>query len=164
MNKTIEAALNQQINAELHSAYTYLAMSAHFAEKDFDGFSTWMRLQAQEEVAHAMKLYGYVLERGGHVELEAVAAPAKKLGTPLKIFQTALAHEQKITGMIHDLYELARKNKDYATENELNWFVTEQVEEEDSAGRAVEQLKRAGDNMSALLMLDQQFGVRSSGE
>jgi ferritin len=164
VNKTIEAALNEQINAELHSAYTYLAMSAHFAEKDFDGFSTWMRLQAQEEVAHAMKLYNYVLERGGHVELEAVAAPEKELGTPLKIFQTALAHEQKITGMIHDLYELARTHKDYATEIELNWFVTEQVEEEASAGRAVERLKRAGDNMSALLMLDQQFGVRSAVE
>jgi ferritin len=164
VNKAIETALNEQVNAELHSAYVYLAMSAHFAEKDFDGFSTWMRLQAQEEVAHAMKLYDYVLERGGHVELKAVAAPPRKFGTPLKIFETALAHEKKITAMIHALYDLARKNKDYATENQLNWFVTEQVEEEDNAGRAVEQLKRAGDNMSALLMLDQRFGVRSNGD
>jgi ferritin len=162
VDKAIQDALNEQINAELHSAYTYLAMSAHFAEKNFDGFAAWMRLQAQEEMAHAMKLYDYVLERGGHVEFKAVAAPAGKFGTPLKIFETALSHEKKITGMIHALYELARKKKDYATENHLNWFVTEQVEEEDNAGRAVEQLKRAGDNMSALLMLDQRFGSRSA--
>lgn len=164
MDKAIQEALNEQINAELHSAYTYLAMSAHFAEQDLDGFATWMRLQAQEEVGHAMKLYDYVIERGGHVGLEAVAAPARKLGTPLKIFETALAHEKKITGMIHALYELARKKKDYATEKRLDWFVTEQVEEEDNAGRAVEQLKRAGDSLSALLMLDQRFGARSTGE
>jgi ferritin len=136
-------------------------MSAHFAEQNFDGFAGWMRLQSQEETVHAMKLFDYVLERGGHVELGAVAAPTKKFGSPLKIFETALAHEKKITGMIHALYDLARKTRDYATENQLNWFVTEQVEEEDNAGRAVEQLKRAGDNMSALLMLDQRFGARS---
>ena len=164
MDKAIQQALNEQINAELHSAYIYLAMSAHFAEQNLDGFATWMRLQAHEEVGHAMKLYDYVLERGGHVGLKAVAEPAGKLGTPLKIFETALAHEKKITGMIHALYELARKKKDYATENRLDWFVTEQVEEEDNAGRAVEQLKRAGDNMSALLMLDQRFGARSTDE
>lgn len=161
MDKAIQTALNEQINAELHSAYIYLAMSAHFAERDFDGFSTWMRLQAKEEVEHGMKLYDYVLERGGHVELKAVAGPAGKFGTPLKIFEMALAHEKKITGMIHALYDLARKKKDYATENALNWFVNEQVEEEDNAGRAVEQLKRAGDNMSALLMLDHRFGARA---
>lgn len=161
MDKAIQDALNEQINAELHSAYTYLAMSAHFAENNFDGFAHWMSQQAQEEMAHAMRLYDYLLERGGHVELKAVAAPPKKFGTPLKIFETALAHEKKITGMIHALYDLARKKKDYATENHLNWFITEQVEEEDSAGRAVEQLKMAGDNMSALLLLDHRFGQRS---
>ena len=161
MDKAIQAALNEQINAELHSAYTYLAMSAHFSEQNFDGFAHWMRHQAQEEMEHAMKLYDYVLERGGHVELKAVAAPAKKFGTALQIFQTALGHEKKITGMIHALYELARKKKDFATENHLNWFVMEQVEEEDSAGRAVEQLERAGNNMSALMMLDARFGARS---
>ncbi|HSG09907.1 MAG TPA: ferritin [Longimicrobiales bacterium] len=161
MDKAIQDALNEQINAELHSAYTYWAMSAHFSENNFEGFAHWMRRQAQEEMEHATKLYDYVLERGGHVVLTAVAAPPKKFGTPLQIFQTALGHEKKITALIHALYELARKKKDFATENHLNWFVTEQVEEEDNAGRAVEQLKRAGDNMSALLMLDGRFGARA---
>ena len=161
MDKPIQAALNEQINAELHSAYTYLAMSAHFAEQNFDGFAHWMRHQADEEMEHAMKLFDYVLERGGHVELTAVAAPAKKLGTPLKAFEAALAHEKKISGMIRDLFELSRKNKDYATELHLGWFVTEQVEEEDNAGQAVEKLRRAGDSTTALLFLDKQFGKRS---
>ena len=161
MDKAIQDAINEQVNAELHSAYTYLAMSAHFAENNFDGFAHWMKEQAREEMAHAMKLYDYLLERGGHVVLSAVAAPAKKFTTPLKIFETALAHEKKISGMINSLFELARKKKDYATEAHLSWFVTEQVEEEDNAGRAVEQLKRAGDNMSALLMLDHRFGERA---
>lgn len=162
MDKAIQDALNEQINAELHSAYIYLAMSAHFAEQNLDGFAHWMRQQAGEELGHAMKLFDYVLERGGHVDLTAVAGPAKKFSTPLKIFETALAHEKKISGMIHALYDLARKKGDYATENHLNWFVTEQVEEEDNAGRAVERLRLAGDSTAALLMLDRQFGERSA--
>lgn len=161
MDKAIQDALNEQINAELHSAYVYLAMSAHFAEQNFDGFAHWMRHQADEEMEHALKLYEYVLERGGHIELKAVAGPPKKFGTPLKIFEMALAHEKKISGMIHDLFDLARKKKDYATEIHLNWFVTEQVEEEDSAGKAVERLRMAGDSSAALLMLDKEFGQRS---
>lgn len=162
MDKAIQDALNEQINAELHSAYIYLAMSAHFAEQNLDGFAHWMRRQAGEELGHALKLFDYVLERGGHVDLTAVAGPAKKFSTPLKIFETALAHEKKISGMIHALYDLARKKGDYATENHLNWFVTEQVEEEDNAGRAVERLRLAGDSTAALLMLDRQFGERSA--
>ena len=127
MDKAIQDALNEQINAELHSAYTYWAMSAHFSENDFDGFAHWMRRQAQEEMEHATKLYDYVLERGGHVVLTAVAAPSKKFGTPLQIFQTALGHEKKITALIHALYELARKKKDFATENHLNFGPREHV-------------------------------------
>ena len=161
MDKAVQDALNEQINAELHSAYIYLAMSAHFAEQNLDGFVHWMRQQGGEELGHAKKLFDYVLERGGHVELTAVAGPAKKFSTPLKIFETALAHEKKISAMIHALYDLARKKGDYATENHLNWFVTEQVEEEDNAGRAVERLRLAGDSTAALLMLDRQFGERS---
>ena len=161
MDKAIQAALNEQINAELHSAYMYLAISAHFAEQSFDGFAHWMRKQSGEEVKHAMKLFDYVLERGGHVELTAVAAPAKKLGTPLKVFEAALAQEQKVSGMIRDLFELSRKNKDYATELHLGWFIAEQVEEEDNVGKAVEKLRMAGDSTAALLFLDEQFGKRS---
>ena len=160
MDKSVLSALNEQIRAELHSAYLYLAMSAHFSEQDLDGFAHWMKLQATEEVEHAMKLYEHVLHRGGHIELKAVDAPPKKFGTPLSIFEAALAHEKKITTMIHDLFDLAREKDEYATELELQWFVKEQVEEEDSAGRAVEQLKMAGDSTAALLMLDHRFSQR----
>ena len=163
MDTQIQDAINKQIQAELHSAYVYLGMSAHFAEQNLDGFAHWMKLQAEEEMAHAMRLYDYMLERGGHIELLPVDAPEGGLGTPQEIFELALAHEKKITGMIHDLYALAREANDYATEQMLQWFVSEQVEEEDNAGRAVEQLKLAGENNSALLMLDQRFGSRSEG-
>ena len=163
LDKEIQEAVNEQIRAELYSAYTYLGMSAHFAEQNFDGFARWMRHQAQEELQHAMRLYGYLLERGGHVDLRAVEAPPTKLGTPLEVFEVALAHEKKITTMIHAMYDLARKKKDYATEAHLQWFVTEQVEEEGKAGLAVEQLQLAGDDTSALLMLDHRLGQRSTG-
>ena len=161
MDKQVLAALNEQIRAELHSAYLYLAMSAHFSEANFDGFAHWMKLQATEEVEHAMKLYEHVLRSGGHIELKAVEAPPKKFGSPLSIFEAALAHEMKITAMIHDLFDLAREKDAYATELELQWFVNEQVEEEENAGRAVEQLKMAGDSTAALLMLDHRFGERA---
>jgi ferritin len=156
----VQSALNEQIRAELHSAYLYLGMSAHFSERNLDGFAHWMKLQAGEEVEHAMKLHAHVLRAGGHVELKAVEAPPKKFGGALAVFEAALAHEKKITGMIHKLFDLAREKGDYATELELQWFVNEQVEEEENAGRAVEQLKMAGDSTPALLMLDHRFGER----
>ena len=160
MDTRIQEAINAQIGLELASGYAYLAMSAHLAEQNFEGFSHWMRLQAQEELAHAMRFYDYMLERGAHVALPAVEAPSSELGDPLSVFETALAHEQKVTASIHALYDLAREHKDYATELQLQWFVTEQVEEEASAGLAVEKLKRAGDDLPALLMLDGEFGAR----
>ena len=160
MDKSIQTALNEQIGAELSSAYLYLAMSAHFVEQNFSGFAHWMRGQAEEELQHAMRFYNYLLDRGGHVEFGAVKAPPKKLGAPLKIFEAALAHEQEVTASIHAIYGLARSKKDFATEIELQWFVTEQVEEESNAELAVEQLRRAGSDISALLLLDHQFGQR----
>lgn len=164
MNKKVVDALNEQIGAELHSAYVYLAMSAHFSERNLDGFAHWMKLQAGEEVGHAMRLYTHVLETGGHIELQPVEAPPSKFGSPKEIFAAALEHEKKITKMIHELFDLAREEDDYATELMLQWFVTEQVEEEDSAGRAVEQLDMAGESTAALLMLDQRFGQRAGGD
>ena len=160
MDKAIQTALNEQIVAEFSAAYLYLAMSAHFVEQNFNGFARWMRAQSEEEAQHAMRLYGYLLERGGHVELGAVTPP-KKLGSPLQIFTAARDHERKVTKSIHAIYELARSKKDYATEIELQWFVTEQVEEESSAELAVEQLTRAADDVSALMLLDHQFGQGS---
>ncbi|MFQ5537175.1 MAG: ferritin [Gemmatimonadota bacterium] len=162
MDKEIQDAINEQIRAELYSAYLYLAMSAHFAERNFDGFAQWMRLQAQEEVGHAMRFFDYVLRRGGHVELHTVEAPTADFGSPADIFAAALEHEKKVTAMIRSIYELARRREDFATEQKLQWFIAEQVEEEESAGRAAEQLKMAGDNMAALLMLDQRFGAREA--
>ncbi len=162
MDKKVLNALNEQIRAELHSAYLYLAMSAHFSERNLDGFASWMKIQAGEEVGHAMRLYAHVLETGGHIELKAVDAPPAEFGSALEIFEAALAHEKKITGMINDLFKLAREAGEHATELAVQWFVTEQVEEEDSAGRAVEQLQLAGDSTAALLMLDQQFGARQA--
>ncbi len=163
MDEQIQEAVNAQIGLELYSGYMYLAMSAHFAEHDFEGFANWMRLQAREELGHAMRLYDYVLERGGHVALRSVDAPMEDFGAPVEIFETALAHEKQVTRKIHAIYDLAREKKDYATEMELQWFVKEQVEEENAAGLAVKQLQRAGDEMPALLMLDHRFGQRSEG-
>jgi ferritin len=160
MDKSIQDAINKQIGLELYSAYVYLAMSAHFAEHNFDGFASWMRSQAQEEQGHAMRLFDYLLDRGAHVDLGAVKAPPEKFGSPLEIYEEALGHEQEVTRSIHELYALARDKKDFATEIELQWFITEQVEEEATAETAVEQLRLAGDNPSALLMLDHQFGQR----
>ena len=160
MDKSIQKAINKQIGLELYSAYVYLAMSAHFAEQNFDGFAGWMRGQASEEQEHAMRLFDYLLERGAHVELGAVNAPPKEFGTPLEIYEEALGHEREVTKSIHAIYELAREKKDYATEIALQWFITEQVEEEATAEAAVEQLRLADDNASALLMLDRQFGQR----
>ncbi|MDZ7780069.1 MAG: ferritin [Gemmatimonadota bacterium] len=160
MDKPIQDAINEQIAAELHSSYLYLAMSAHFMEQNYNGFGQWMRAQAEEELQHAMRLYEYLLDRGGHVKLGAVQAPPEEFGTPLEIFEATLAHEREVTASIHAIYELAREHKDFATEIELQWFVTEQVEEEDTTELAVEQLARAGSDVSALLMLDRQFGQR----
>jgi len=160
LDEKIQEAINAQIGLEMYSGYMYLAMTAYFAEQNFEGFGRWMRLQAQEELEHAMRLYDYILERGGHVELGPVEAPPDEFGSPLEIFEAALAHEEEVTSKIHSLYALAREKKDYATEMHLQWFVQEQVEEEAQASLAVEQLRRAGDNMSALLMLDHRFGQR----
>jgi ferritin len=160
MNDEIRDAINAQIGLELHSAYAYLAMSAHFSEQNFEGFAHWMRLQAQEELEHAMRFFDYMLERGSAVALPAVDSPPREFGDPLSVFELALEHEQKVTAAIHAIYDLARESKDYATELQLQWFVTEQVEEEASAGLAIEKLRRAGEHEPTLLLLDTEFGAR----
>lgn len=160
MNEKVQKAINDQIGLELESAYAYLSMSAQLACQNYEGFATWMRMQAQEELSHAMRLFDYMLERGCLVELPSVPAPGVSGGSHLALFEAALAHEQKVTASIHELYDLAREERDYATELQLQWFVTEQVEEEASVGLAVEKLRRAGDDQPALLMLDAEFGAR----
>jgi len=164
MNERIEAAFNEQINEELFSSYVYLALAAHFEAKSLEGFANWMKHQAQEEVEHAMRLFDHINRRGGRVVLKAISEPPAEFGSPLAGFEKALAHEQHITGCIYRLYELAKEENDYPAQMELQWFIDEQVEEEESTGRVVEQLKMAGDNQSALLMLDRELGQRAPEE
>jgi ferritin len=161
MNQRVEKALNDQINEELFSAYMYLAMAAHFKATNLDGFAGWMRHQADEEVEHAMRLFTHINRRGGRVVLKAIGEPPLDFGSPLEAFQKALAHEQHITGTINALYEIAVEEKDYPAQMEIQWFIDEQVEEEENAGGVVELLKMAGDNKGALLMLDRELAKRS---
>jgi ferritin len=163
MNAAVQDAFNEQIKNELFSGYLYLSMSAHFDNENLPGFANWMRLQAQEELAHAMRLFDYVLRRGGQVELQGIDAPPTEFGSPLSIFESVLEHERAVTGMIHALFELSGKEGDWAAQQELQWFIAEQVEEEDSASTARDQVRMAGDDQAALLMLDQQLGSRVAG-
>ena len=162
MNDVVRDAFNEQIKSELSSGYLYLSMSAHFDHENLPGFAHWMRLQAQEELAHAMRLFDYVLRRGGRVELQGIDAPTNDFGPPLALFESVLEHERAVTGLIHGLFELSGKEGDWAAQQELQWFIAEQVEEEDSAATARDQVRMAGDDQAALLMLDQQFGSRTA--
>jgi ferritin len=161
LDTDVQAAINDQIRHELQSAYLYLSMCAHFEAANYPGFAHWMRLQAHEELEHALKLFDYTNERGGRVELQALAKPKAEFGEPLSIFEAALEHEKKVTALIHKLHETAGKKKDWATQVFLQWFITEQVEEEKNATGAVEMLRMAGSAPAALLMLDAKFGARS---
>ncbi|MEW6577888.1 MAG: ferritin [Chloroflexota bacterium] len=160
LSEKMQAALNKQINAELHSAYIYLSMAAYFEDKNLTGFAHWMRVQAKEELGHAMKFFDFIVERRGRVLLEPVAAVPIEWASPLAVFENALAHEQKVTGLIHGLVNLAIEERDHAANSFLQWFVDEQVEEEASADAIVQQLKLAGDSGVALLMLDRELGAR----
>ena len=163
MNEVVRNAFNEQIKSELFSGYLYLSMSAHFDHENLPGFARWMRLQAQEELAHTMRLFDYVLRRGGRVELHGINAPPTDFGPPLTLFESVLEHERAVTGMIHALFELSGKEGDWAAQQELQWFIAEQVGEEDTASTARDQVSMAGDDQAALLMLDQQFGSRTAG-
>jgi len=164
LSTALQNAINDQVKNELFSAYLYLAMSAHFESAHLPGCARWMRMQSQEEASHAMKLFEFILERGGRVALQAIEQPPAKFKAPLDVFQQALEHERKVSGMIHRLYELAVKENDFATQVMLQWFIGEQVEEERSAGDIVEQLKMVGDQPVGLFMLDQQLGARKAAE
>ncbi len=160
IDKKMEKAINDQINAELYSAYLYLSMVAYFEDENLPGMATWMTAQAQEEVAHAMKFFDYINERGGRVILEAIEKPDIEWGSPLAVFEAAYKHEQYVTGRINDLVDIAEEVKDRATFNFLQWYVEEQVEEESSADEIVQKLKRIGDKSGMLYMLDKELGGR----
>ena len=163
INKTVQDAINEQIKNELYSAYLYLSMAAYFESITLPGFTNWMKVQASEEQGHAMKFFEYVFERGGRVQLKAIDQPPSEWKSPLEAFEQVLEHEQKVTGMIHGLYALALKENDYASQVMLQWFITEQVEEEKNAAAIIEQLKMINARETAVLMLDHDLGKRSGG-
>ena len=160
---TMHDAMNEQIKNEFYSAYLYLSMSAYFETINLPGFAHWMQIQVQEEVGHAMKLYNFINERGGRVVLQAIDQPPAEFDSPLDVFERTLEHEEKVTGMIHQLYALSIQEQDYPSQIFLQWFVTEQVEEEDSVTKIMATLKLIGDDRHALLMLDRELGSRVLG-
>lgn len=162
LSQKVQDALNAQINLELASSYAYLAMSAFFESTALPGMAQWMRAQTEEEQLHAMKLFDHMTDRGGTVVLQPIEQPALKFDTPLSAFEASLAHEQLVTRAINTLYALAQDEQDYPSQVMLQWFITEQVEEEKSAQHAIDQLRMAGKDPSALLMLDQLFGQRAA--
>ena len=164
LGKTIQDAINEQIKNELYSAYQYLAMAAYCESVNLSGFAHWMRTQSQEETEHAMKFYDFILDRNGRVVLQAIEQPVVEFGSPLEVFERALEYEREVTAMINDLYGLADRENDYASQTFLQWFVTEQVEEEKKAGDVVETLKMIGDKSEALVLLDRELSRRGDDE
>jgi len=164
MKDDVRDAINGQINREFFASYLYLAMAAHFADEALDGFAHWMRVQAKEELGHGMRLYDYLAERRARVELKTIEAPPSDFGSPLSIAQQALDHERKVSDHINGIYQLAANQGDFATQVKLQWFLTEQIEEENSAETLVERLRMSGDDRAALLILDRELAARSSAE
>jgi ferritin len=160
ISKKMEEALNAQVNAEMYSAYLYLSMETYFKALNLNGFANWMRVQAQEEMMHAMKIYDFICERGGRVLLKAIEGPPTKWDSPLAVFKAVFKHEQKVTALINDLVDLAIKEKDHATNSFLQWFVNEQVEEEASADEKVQQLKMMENAPGGMFMLNRELGQR----
>jgi ferritin len=161
--KTVHDAMNKQINHELYSSYLYLAMAAHFEKEGLPGFATWMMAQSEEERAHAMKFFHYIYERGGSVVLEEIGKPPAKFKKPLDVMTQVLEHERKVTALITSIYDIAVKEKDYPSQAMLQWFVTEQVEEEKTAADVVDRLTKIGDAPAMLFMMDAQMGARKKG-
>jgi ferritin len=160
IKEKIQDALNEQLNAELYSSYLYLSMSAYFESVALKGFANWMQVQAREELTHAMKFYDFIQESEGRIILTAIDAPQIQWDSPLAAFEHVYQHEQKVTGLINNLVNLAVTEADHASNNFLQWFVTEQVEEEASADEIVQKIKLSGDDRSALSFLDQELGKR----
>lgn len=162
LNPKVEKALNDQIKWELYSSYLYLSMSSWYESKGLRGFANWQYIQAREEKDHAMKIYQYVISRGGRVKLQPIDAPPSEWKSPLDAFTVSLEHERKVTSLIYDLVGIAVKEKDYATNNMLQWFVDEQIEEEGDAGEIVDKLKMIDRDkgVGLLYMLDKELGLR----
>ena len=160
MKSEVRDALNEQIKHEFYSFYLYLSMAGSFEAADLPGFAHWMQEQSEEEREHAMKFFDFLLDRGEHVQLQAIDQPPYAFRSPLDTFEQALEHEKAVTSRIHRLYELSIQENDYPTQVFLNWFVKEQVEEEKAATEIVERLRMAGEDGAALLLLDKELGER----
>lgn len=162
LNKNVNDALNQQINKEMQSAYLYLSMTIYFEMENLKGFAHWLNIQVQEELAHGMKLYKFVVDRGGKIELMDIKASSQKWESPIQIFEVVLAHEKYITKSIEDLMAIAKKENDFATEGLLQWFIQEQIEEEANAGEILERLKQINNSTNGLFMYDNTLAGRQS--
>ncbi len=160
LGKVMQDAINEQIKNELYSGYMYLSMSAYLESENLPGMAHWMRLQDGEERAHAMKFFDYVVDRGGVVTLQAIDRPLATFEGPLDVFEKTLEHERKVTGLIKQLYEVAVKEKDYASQVMLQWFITEQIEEEKNATQIIAMLQMLKDKRQGELMLDHELGER----
>lgn len=159
-SQKLQQTFNEQINHEMASSYLYLSMAAYAHSMNLPGFAHWLELQYKEEQGHAMKLYKFVNERGGKVELLPIAQPPSDFKSPSHLFEEVLGHERKITGLINKLYETAMKEKDYAAQVLLHWFIEEQVEEEAAASEILETIRMAGEKGHALIMMDRQLARR----
>ncbi len=163
MNDALAAGFNDQITLEFASSYSYLQLAAYFAERSLSGFEAWMRVQAEEERNHGLKFFDFVLDRGNEVRLGAIPAPETVPESALEAFEIALEHEQRVTAAIGELLVLAQAEGDAASYPLLQWFLNEQVEEEASVSEIVDQLRFAGDNSAAILMLDREYANRPTG-
>ena len=164
LTKKVETALNAQLQKELQSAYVYLGMSAYCETESLPGMAAWFRRQFDEEQQHAFKFYDFIIDRDGSVELGSLEAAPTGYSSPLNVFETALAHERKVTAAINDLYDLVAREKDFASQALLDWFATEQVEEEKTVGQIVDDLKRIGSDGNGLFLLDKDLGTRMPDE
>lgn len=160
LSTAMQNALNNQINAELYSSYLYLSMAAYFEAQNLLGFANWMHIQSQEENMHAMKFYTFINERRGRVLLQPIEGPKTEWESPLAAFEESLQHEQKVTGLINKLVDLAIQESDHATHSFLKWFVDEQVEEESNVDKVIQDLKRVGDSPQGLFLLDRELAGR----
>ena len=161
LSAKMQKVLNTHLNEEFYSSYLYLSMAAYFEAKNLKGFANWMRIQAAEEHMHGMKFFDFILQKGGKVTLAQIAAPKIEWNSISEVFAETLKHEQKITGLINKLVEVAMQEKDFATNNFLQWFVTEQVEEEANVEEIIQKIEMIGDNKSGLYMLDNELGART---
>jgi len=161
-SKGLQKAMNDQIRREFESAYVYLSMAAWMEDQTLPGFAAWLRQQAREEAVHAMKIFDHLIDRGCRVQLQPLGGPPTSFKTPLEVFEQVKRHEQGVTKSINELYGLALDDRDYASQVFLEWFITEQVEEEKNSSHVLESVRRVGDNQAALVMLDRELGQRGA--